>query len=190
MGLHQRSAGLLLDSCYVLGGLVARDLEKELSGQGVTVGVQAGGGQPDEHVAGLDADAGDDLVAVNCADNEAGQIVFAIGVEAGHLGGFPADEGAAVSLAGVRQAGYDAFGHFGVKLSAGQVIEEKQRGCALHGDVVYAVVDEVSADGAVQAEFEGYLELGSDAVSGADQDGVFPALGVEPVECSEAADAT
>ena len=72
--------------------LVAGHLKKELAGERVAVGVQAGGGHPDEDVAGLDALAGDHFVAVDRADDEAGQIVFAVGVEAGHLRGFAADQ--------------------------------------------------------------------------------------------------
>ena len=92
----------------VLGGFVAGDFEEQLAGQRVAVGVQAGGGQADEHVAGLDVCAGDELVAIDGADDEAGQVVFAVGVEAGHLRGFAADERAAVGLAGLRQAADDA----------------------------------------------------------------------------------
>jgi transposase-like protein len=64
-----------------------------------------------------------------------------------------------------------------------------ERRGALHGDVVDAVVDQVGADGVVHAELEGDLELGAHAVGGADQDGVLPALQVEPEERAEAADA-
>jgi hypothetical protein len=134
------------------------------------------------------AGAGDQLVAVDGADDEAGQVVFAIGVEAGHLGGFAADEDAAVGFAGFGQAGDDASVTSG-RAAGGQVVEEKQRGRALHGDVVDAVVDQVGAHGVVHAELEGDLELGAHAVGGADQDGVLPALQVEPEERAEAADA-
>ena len=112
----------------ILRGLVAGDLEEELAGQGVAVGVEAGGGQADEHVAGLDGGAGDHLVAVDGADDEAGQVVLSVGIEAGHLGGFAADEGAAVGLAGFGQAGDDGFGDFGVEASGGEVVEEEERG--------------------------------------------------------------
>jgi hypothetical protein len=105
VGFHQGRAGLLLDGGDVLRGLVAGNFKQELAGQRIAVGVQAGGGQSDEHVAGLDADAGNHFVAIDGADDEAGQVVFAFGIEAGHLGGFAADEGAAVGLAGFGQTG-------------------------------------------------------------------------------------
>ena len=45
---------------------------------------------------------GNELVALDDADDEAGQVVFAVGVEAGHLRSFAADERASVLFAGRR----------------------------------------------------------------------------------------
>ena len=50
------------------------------------------------------------------------------------------------------------------------------------------MVDEVGADGVVDAEFEGDLELGADAVGGGDQDGLGKFFEVEREEAAEAAD--
>ena len=54
--------------------------------------------------------------------------------------------------------------------SGGEVVEEEERSGALHGDVVDAVVDQVGADGVVNSEFEGDLELGANTVCTGDQD--------------------
>ncbi len=110
-------------------------------------------------------------------------------VEAGHLRRFAADERAAVGLACLGKAGDDVFGDLGIELAAGQVVQEKQGRRALHGNVVDAVVHQIRAHRLVQAELEGHLELGAHAVGRADQDGVLPALHVEPEERAEAADA-
>ena len=56
---------------------------------------------------------------------------------------------------------------FGIELAGGEVVEEEERRRALHGDVVDAVIDQVLPHGVVDAEFEGDLELGADAVGGA-----------------------
>ena len=74
------------------------------------------------------------------------------------------------------------------ELAGGEVVEEEERVSALHGDVVDAVVDEVLADGVVDAELEGDLELGADAVGAGDEDGVGELLEVEREEAAEAAD--
>ena len=164
VGFHEGRARLLFDGGDVLGGLVAGDLKEELAGERVAVGVEAGGGQSDEDVAGLDSFAGDHLVAVDSANNEAGEIVFAIGVEAGHLGGFATDEGDGVGAAGLGHAGDDALSDLRVEAAAGEVVEEEEGRGTLDGDVIDAMVDEVGADGGVQAQLEGDFELGADAV--------------------------
>ncbi len=88
VGAQKRCAGLFFNRRHVLRGLVAGHLEEQLARQRVAVGVQAGGGQTDEHVAGLDAGAGYHFVAIDSADDESGKIVLAVRVEAGHLGRF------------------------------------------------------------------------------------------------------
>ena len=187
--LHERGAGFLLDGSDVLRGLVAADFEEELAGERVAVGVEAGGGNSDEDVAGFDADAGDHFVAVDGANDKAGEVVFAVGVEAGHLGSFAADESTAIGAAGVGEAGDDGLGDIGIEFAGGEVIEEEKGRGALDGDVVDAMIDEVCADGLVEAEGEGDFELGANAVGRADQDGVFPALQVEAKEGAESSDA-
>ena len=190
VGLHKSRAGFLLDSGDVLGGFVAGDLKEELAGERVAVGVEAGGRQSDEDVAGLNVCAGDHFVAVDCANDEASEVVFAVGIEAGHLGGFTPNEGAGVGLAGFGEAGDDGLSDLGVEAARGEVVEEEERRGALDGDVVDAVVDEVGTDGVVEAEFEGDFELGADAVCRADEDRVLEALEVEAEERPEATDAT
>ena len=99
------------------------------------------------------------LLALDHADDESGQVVFALGIEAGHLGGFAADERAAVVLAGLGQAGDDLLGDLRLQLADGEVVHEEQRRGALHGDVVDAVVHQVGADGVVQLISKASLSL-------------------------------
>ena len=144
--LHQRRAGFLLDGGDVLAWFVFGHVEHQFAGERVAVGVQAGGGESDKNIACLDVGPGDHLVAIDGADDEAGKVIFAVGIKAGHLGCFAADEGAAVGLAGIGEAGDYGFGDFGVELAAGEVVEEEERGGALDGDVVDAVVHQVGTD--------------------------------------------
>ena len=137
---------------------------------------------------GLDFAAGDQLVLVHDADDEAGQVVFAIGVEAGHLRGFAADEGASVGTAGLGEAAHHGFCHFSVEPAGGQVVEEEQRRRTLYRDVVHAVIDQVGAHGVVHAEGKGDFELGADAVGARNQDWVGIFRGVEAEEPAKAAD--
>ena len=53
---------------------------------------------------GVEARTVDDLFALDQADGKAGQVVFPLGVEAGHFGGFAADQRAARLTAALRHA--------------------------------------------------------------------------------------
>ena len=164
---HQRRAGLVLQLVHVLVRPVLRHLEQELARERVAVGVQAVGRQADQHVADLDRLAGDDLGAVDAADDEAGQVVLAVGVEAGHLRRLAADQRAAVGAAGFGQAAHHRLHRLGVllaQLAGREVVEEEQRRRALHRDVVHAVVDQVRADRVVNAQLKRDLQLRAHAV--------------------------
>ncbi len=188
VGAHEGGAGLVLELVDVLLGAVLCDFEEELAGQGVAVGVEAVGGQADEDVAYFDGVAGDDLVAADGADDGAGEVVLVVGVEAGHLCGFAADEGAAVGAAGFAETLDYGFDGGAVELAGGEIVEEEERAGALDGDVVDAVVDEVLADGVVDVELEGDFEFGANAIHRRDQDGVGVLFEVEGEEAAEAAD--
>ena len=103
-------------------------------------------GSADQHVARHDRPAVDDLRLLDDADDEAGDVVFAVGVEARHLGRLAADQRAAVLAAGARDAGDDLLGDVRRQAAGRQVVEKEQRLGALHEDVVDAVVDEIGAD--------------------------------------------
>src|SRR5258708_24391788 len=151
MGAHEGCAGLVLELVDVLLGAVLCDFEEELAGERVAVGVEAVGGEADEDVADLYGVSGDDPVAVDCSDDGAGEVGFAVGVEAGHLGGLAADEGAAGGAAGLAEGLDDGLGGGVVELAGGGVVEEEEGGGALDGDVVDAVIDEILANGVVDA---------------------------------------
>src|SRR5713101_4372240 len=102
--------------------------------------MQAGRRQAEDNVSGFDVFAGDDAVTLDYADNESGKIIFATWIEAGHLRGFSADQGAAVVLASVRQPFHNFFGNFGLKFAGGEVIHEEERRRALDSNVIYAMV--------------------------------------------------
>ena len=86
------------------------DVEEHAAGERIAVGVKSRRRQADQDVARLDRPAVDDLRPFDDADNEAGDVVFAGGVEARHLGGLAADQRAAVFAATSRHAGDDLLG--------------------------------------------------------------------------------
>ena len=105
----------------------ARDVEHDPPRQRIAVGVQPGGRQADEHVARRDRSAVDQPLARDGADDEAGDVVFAVGVEARHLRRLAAEERAAVLAARARQALDDLHGHVRLEPAGREVVEEEQR---------------------------------------------------------------
>ena len=74
---------------------VHRDPLEDLAQQRVAVGVRAVGGDADEHVAGGDVGAGEQLGPLGDADQRAGDVEGAGRVDAGHLGRLAAEQRAA-----------------------------------------------------------------------------------------------
>ncbi len=131
--------------------------KKDLARQRVAVGVKPRARQPDEHVALFHLGSIEDDLAVDHADDETGEIVVAVTVETGHLGGLAAEQRAAGSPAGLGDA-LDHLGeHVGIEHARGEVVQEEQRLGALDQDVVDAVVDQVPADRVVDPGEEGDL---------------------------------
>ena len=103
------------------------DVEYDAARERVAVGVQAGRRQADQHVAGRDAPAVDQSLALDDADDEAGEVVFAVGVEARHLGGLAAEQRAAVLAARARESFDDLHRDVGIEPAGREVVEEEQR---------------------------------------------------------------
>ncbi len=135
----------------------------------------------------------EDLLALDHAEAEAGQVVLARMVEVGQDRRLAAEQGAFGLDAAVADPLHDLLGQGGVVAAHRDVVEEQER----LGPGAEAVVDrhrdQVDADGRVPAGGEGELELGADAVGRGDQDRVAigPAeqadVGVEPEEAGEPA---
>ena len=151
--------------------------------------MQAGRRQSEQGVARLDIFAGEELLAVDGADDEAGQIILAWRVKTGHFRGFPADERAAGFAAGAAHAFHELLDHWRLELAHGQVVEEKERLGALHQDVVDAVIDQVAANGRMHAHGHGHFEFCADAIGARNQHRLFPFFVVQREQRAEAPDA-
>ena len=169
MRAHQFVAHLILDLVHIVLWRIAAHFEEQLAGQRIAVGVQAIGRQAENDIPDLDILASNDPVAFHHTHNKPRQIVLAIGIEAGHLGRLPADQGAAVMLTGIRDAFHHLLGDRRFQLSRRQIVHKEQRRGALHGNIVDAVVHQVSAHGGMQAHREGNLELRSYAIHAGDK---------------------
>ena len=148
---------------------VASLLEQGLAHQREAVGVYAGGGQADEHIALGNGGAVHDGGLFGDADRETSEIVFVLVVHARHFSGFTADQCRTGLHAAVGHAGYDLLEQSRIVLAAGDVVKEEQRFGTLSGDVVDAHGHAIDADGVVLIGHLGDHELGAHAVGAGDE---------------------
>ena len=92
-------------------------------------------------------------------------------------------------LAGAGQPLDDLLDDARIELAGGEIVQEKQRLRALHGDVVDAVIDQALADGVVLVQGAGDVELGAHSVRRGDQHGLAEALRAQRIGAAESADA-
>ena len=109
-------------------------------------------------------------------------------IEAAHLSGLAANEGAAGLFAGVRDALDDSGDLLGVELADGEVVEEEERLSTLDEDVVDAHGNGVLADRVVLVEHEGQAQLRADAVGAGDEHRLLVLAGIQRKETAEAAE--
>ena len=168
--------------------VVAELVEEDAARERVAVRVQADRGQADQDVALAHGLAVDEILRVDDAEDEAGDVVVVVAVEARHLRGLAADQRAAVLLARAGHAADHVGHHRRAELAGGVVVEEEQRTRALHEDVVDAVRDEVVADRVVDLHRLRHAQLRPDAVGGGDEDRRLDAFERAAEEASERAD--
>ena len=140
-----------------------------LADQRVAVGVEAGGGQSQHHIALCHAAGIDDLGLVHHAHGEARQIVVISGHHAGVLGGLTADESAAGLDTALRHAGDDGCHLFRHVLADGDVIQEKQGLRAAADHVIHAHGHAVDADGVMLVQQFGQTQFGAHTVGAGNQ---------------------
>ncbi len=130
----------------------------------VAVGMRPARGETEHRVARRDRTPVDDALLLDHANAEAREVVFPLGIHAGHLGGLAADKRAAGELAALGDALHHLGRDFVVELAAGEVIEEEERLGALAQHVVHAHGDEIDAHRVMTVQREGKLQLGAEAV--------------------------
>ena len=143
---------------------VAGLLEQGLAHQGEAIGMHAGGGKADQHVAFDNRGTIDYGGLLGHAHGETGQIVLVLVVHARHLGGLAAHQRTAGLTAAVGDTRDDGLDLLGFVAPHGHVVEEHQRFGALRQHVVDAHGHGINADRVVLVHLEGQLEFGSHAV--------------------------
>ena len=142
----------------------------------------------DHRVARRDIGTRQQRTAFGSTDGEAGKVVIAVPVQAGHLGGLAADQRAAGFPAGFRHTRNDGGRSFGIEFAAGKIVEKEQRLGALHHEIIDRHRHQVDADAAVQAGLDRDLDLGTDAVGRSNQHRIDKARGLQIEQSAKSAD--
>src|SRR5205807_1730105 len=145
------------------------NFKKKLACQRITIGVQTNRRQSEHDIAWRDRATVDDLFPIHHADNEAGDVVFTISVETGHLGRLAPEQHTSIFKTAIGNAFDDAGDGFGRKFSGRDVIEKEKRAGSLNQNVVDAVINEIATDGVVNAGRESYLQFSANTIRGSYQ---------------------
>ncbi len=121
--------------------------------------------QTQNHITRPNSISIQDASTLHPSNNAAREIVFISGIEARHLRRLTAHEGAADLAARAGQALHNFGNDFRMQFARGNVIEEEERGRAVNGNVVDAVVHQVGAHSVMPIQREGELQLGAHAVN-------------------------
>ena len=149
--------------------------------------MHAAGRQRDHRVARLHRFVVNDLRLVHQTGAVAGQIVFVLGIEAGHLGGLAADQRRAGLHTALAHALDDLLDPLRNILSAGNIIQEKQRFRSAADNVVHAHGHAVDTDGVMFVHQKGQLQLCPDAVCAGNQHRPGNAAHIRLKQAAEAA---
>ena len=126
--------------------------------------------------------------ALGRADGEAGEVVVALDIHAGHLGGLAADQGAARLVASRGDAG-DHFPRLArIQLAGCEVVQKEQRFSALHHQIVDAHRHQIDADRVVDAGLDRNLQLRPDPIGAGHQDRVDEPRRLQVEQGAEAAE--
>jgi hypothetical protein len=151
--------------------MVSGDFKEEFARKRVAVRVEADRREREQCVARRDLPAVNDALAIHDADDEARHVVFAVGIEAGHLGGLAAESTQLFSRQPRAMPSTTEAIDFGSECAGRNVVEKEERTRALHENVVNAVVDEIAPDSVVRVRLESDFEFRSDAVRRSDEHG-------------------
>ena len=144
--------------------VVSELIEENPPRERVAVRVQSGRRQSDEDVAFTHGFSVEQIFFIDHADDEAGDVVVIIPIEAGHLGGFAANQRAAVLRAAAGHSANHIGHHFRSQPASRVVVEKKKWAGALHEDVVHTVAYKIVSDGVVDLHRLRDTQFRADAV--------------------------
>ena len=153
------------------------------------IGVEAGGGEAEDDVAGRHPCTVDHALALHRAYGKSGEVVVSWRVHPRHLGRLAADQRASGLAATRGDAGDDVPSCGDDELSGGEVVEKEERLRTLDDQVVDAHGDQIDTDAVMPVGGNGDLQFGADSIGGGNQDRIAIAGSLEVEQRAEPAQA-
>src|SRR6185312_10262224 len=116
--------------------------------------------------------AGDEALALDYSHDESRDVIFPVGIEAGHLCSLAANERTGILATGISKTGDDSLSHLRIKFSGCEVVEKEQRCRALYSNIVHAMIHEIRPDCLVQVHRKSDLQFCAYTIGTRDQYGI------------------
>ena len=129
--------------------------------------------QADENITVFNSFSRNQFFTICQADAETGQVVVAVAVKAGHFSRFTAQESASRFAACLSHALDDRRYLFGIELTYGNIIEEKERFRTLDENIVNGHGYTVLPDRIVLIHHNGQAQFRTYSIRTADENGIF-----------------
>ncbi|MNC45344.1 hypothetical protein D3C75_942990 [compost metagenome] len=163
-------------------------LQQKLAHQRKAVAVYPAGSEANNRIARCNIHTGNKLGLISHTHCESGDIIFTRRIHARHLSRLAADQRAACLMTAFGNPGNNRFNLFGHNLVAGQIIEEEQRLCTLHYNIVHTHGYRIDANRVVAVCRESDFELSAHTIGSRDEHRLFILVFVESEECTEPAE--
>ena len=160
---------------------------QHLTNQREAVGMHAVGSQTDEHIAGHNVLAIQNLFLVHHTHREAGKIIFVLGIEAGHLSSLAADQCAACLPTSLGNAGNNLLDPCGIVLAACHIVQEEHGAGAGTYDIVDTHGNTVDANGVVLVHQKCNFQLGANTIGAGNHHRLLHAGHIRSKQAAEAA---
>ena len=138
--------------------------------------MNSGACHSDKHISRLQIFSGNQLLLINDAHGETGQIIFIFRIKAGHFRSLAANQGSPRLLTAICHTFYDSGNFLRIVLSACNVVQEKQRFPACAGNIIHTHSHTVDSHRIMLIKQKRKLQLRSHAVSSGNQSRLFHPL--------------
>ena len=135
------------------------------------------GREAQNNIAGLHLAGIQNFGFFNNAYRKTSQVIFTVGIHAGHFSGFATNERATRLFTTIGNTAHYTCGCFNVQFAACKVIEKIKGLCALNQNIVGTHGHQINTHGVVNVPLKGQTQLGTHTIGAGDEHGFFVPFG-------------